>query len=167
MRTPMKLHIKYLTIIIALFLLQSCGSSADTTKIAETKALIEIREFKIEHDWLNPMAGGRINLIGNPNFIRFKNDSVNLFLPFFGERFSGGGYNSEGGIIYEGPLQDFEISSGRNNSQVIKFSTDQDTENLNFTINIYPEGDVSTRVNSSQRSFISYQGKIGELKEED
>ncbi|PKD16052.1 hypothetical protein APR41_09650 [Salegentibacter salinarum] len=163
----MKLHIKYLSIIFALILLQACGSSADTTKIAETKALIESREFEIEHDWLSPMAGGRVNLIGNPNFIRFKKDSVNLFLPFFGERFSGGGYNSEGGIIYNGPLQDFEISSGRNNSQIIKFTTDQNSENLDFSINIFPEGDVNTRVNSSQRSFISYQGKIGELEEDE
>ncbi|MBZ9631737.1 DUF4251 domain-containing protein [Salegentibacter sp. LM13S] len=161
----MKLQLKYLYTVIALFLMQSCGSSADTARIAETKALIESKEFEIQHDWLNPMSGGRINLIGNPNFIRFKKDSVNLFLPFFGERFSGGGYNSEGGIVYEGPLQDFEISSGKNNSQVLKFSTDQNTESLDFIINIYPEGDVSTRVNSSQRSFISYQGEIGELKE--
>ena len=160
----MNLTIKYLTIILTIILLQSCGSSADTTKIAETKALIESMEFEIEHDWLNPMSGGRINLIGNPNFIRFKKDSVNLFLPFFGERFSGGGHNNEGGIIYNGPLQDFEISNGKNNSQIIKFSTDQDTENLDFSINIFPEGDVNTRVNSSQRSFISYQGRISELE---
>ena len=151
----MNLKIKYLTIIFALIVLQSCGSSADTTKIAETKALIESMEFEIEHDWLNPMSGGRINLIGNTNFIRFKKDSVNLFLPFFGERFSGGGYNNEGGIIYNGPLQDFEISSGKN------------TENLDFSINIFPEGDVNTRVNSSQRSFISYQGRLSELEEEE
>ncbi len=163
----MKLRLSYLYIVIALFLMQSCGSSADATKIAKTTELIESREFEIEHDWLSPMDGGQINLMGNANFIRFKNDSVNLFLPFFGERFFGGGYNSEGGIVYEGPLKDFEITSDKKNKHIIKFSTDQNTENLDFVINIYPEGNLNTRVISSQRSFISYQGEIGELKEED
>jgi hypothetical protein len=163
----MKLQFYQLYIIIALFLFQSCGSSADATKVAETLKLVESREFEIEHDWAIPVSAGRINLIGNPNFIRIKNDSVNLFLPFFGERFSGGGYNSEGGIIYEGLLKDLEVTSDSKNTQIIKFSTDQNTENLDFIINIYPEGAVNTRVNSSQRSFISYQGDIGELKEKE
>ena len=90
-----------------------------------------------------------------------------MFLPFFGERFAGGGDNDEGGIIYNGPLKDLEVNSDKKDTQIIKFSTKQDTEDLDFTITVYPEGDVNTRVNSSHRSFISYQGKIGELKERD
>jgi len=163
----MKLQLSYLYIVIALFLMQSCGSSADATKIAETTELIESREFEIEHDWLSPLGGGQINLMGNPNFIRFKNDSVNLFLPFFGQRFSGGGYNNQGGIVYEGPLKDFEIIDGDKNTRIIKFRTKQNSETLDFSINIYPEGNVTTRVNSTERSFISYQGEIGELNEVD
>ena len=156
----------YLLIILLIFF-ESCGSSKDATKVENTKQLIESREFEIEHDWANPMNGGRVNLIGNPNFIRFKKDSVNLFLPFFGERFSGGGYNDEGGIKYNGPLNDLEVRTDSKNTQIIEFTAKQNTENLNFTINIYPEGKVDTKVNSSYRSFISYQGEIGELEKKD
>ena len=163
----MKLQFKYLYVIIIPFLIYSCGSSADATKIAEITELIESREFEIEHDWLTPMSGSRINLIGNPNFIRFKKDSVNLFLPFFGERFSGGGYNNQGGIVYEGPLINFEIIDGDKNTRIIKFRTSQSSESLDFSINIYPEGNATTRVNSTERSFISYHGEIGKLKKED
>ncbi len=161
----MKRYISYFLLIMSLIIFLGCGSSMDPAKIAKTKELVDSRQFEIQHEWLNPMSGNRINLIGNPNFIRFKKDSVNLFLPFFGERFAGGGYNDEGGIIYNGPLKDLEISSDEKDAQIIKFSTKQDTEDLNFTITVYPEGNVNTRVNSSHRSFISYQGKIGELKE--
>ncbi|SKB32221.1 protein of unknown function [Salegentibacter holothuriorum] len=161
----MRRYSHYIIIILSLILFQNCGSSVDAAKVEKTNQLVESRQFEIEHDWLNPMSGSRINLIGNPNFIRFKKDSVNLFLPFFGERFSGGGYNNEGGIIYNGPLKDLEISRDNKNTQIIEFSARQDSEDLDFTINIYPEGTVNTRVNSSQRSFISYQGKIGKLKE--
>ena len=163
----MKRYIQNFLLIISLIIFQGCGSSMDSAKVAKTNQLVDSRQFEIQHEWINPMSGSRINLIGNPNFIRFKKDSVNLFLPFFGERFSGGGYNDEGGIIYNGPLKDLEISSDEKDTQIIKFSTNQETEDLNFTITVYPEGDVNTRVNSSHRSFISYQGKIGELKEKE
>jgi len=163
----MKLKLSYFLLIGIFFCLNSCGGSADATKINKTTELVESREFEIQHDWVIPMAGGRINLIGNPNFIRFKKDSVNLFLPFFGERYAGGGYNSEGGIVYEGLLKDFEITSDDKNTRTIKFSNDKGTENLDFIIKVYPEGDVNTRVNSSQRSFISYQGRIQELRKRD
>ncbi len=112
------MNFRSLYLIIALISVQSCGSSTDATKISKTSQLVESREFEIEHEWLIPMGGSRINLIGNPNFIRFEKDSVDLFLPFFGERFSGGGYNSEGGIIYNGPLNDLEISKTKNNTRM-------------------------------------------------
>lgn len=161
----MKGFIFNLLLILSLFVFQGCGSSMNSAKVTKTKQLVDSRKFEIQHEWVNPMSGNRINLVGNPNFIRFKKDSVNLFLPFFGERFAGGGYNDEGGIIYNGPLKDLEVNSDKKDTQIIKFSTKQDTEDLDFTITVYPEGDVNTRVNSSHRSFISYQGQIGELTE--
>ena len=163
----MRRYISNFLLIMSLAVFLACGSSMAPAKIAKTTDLVDSREFEIQHEWLNPMSGNRINLIGNPNYIRFKKDSVNLFLPFFGERFAGGGYNDEGGIIYNGPLKDLEISLNAKDAQIIKFSTSQNTENLDFTITVYPEGDVNTRVNSSHRSFISYQGSIRELKKKD
>lgn len=163
----MKLYFKFLILILSFILFQNCGSSIDAAKIAETRELVDSRKFEIQHEWLSPMSGNRINLIGNPNYIRFYKDSVDLFLPFFGERFAGAGYNDEGGIVYEGPLKDLQINEEEKDKQVIRFSTDQDTEDLNFIITVYPGGKVNTRVNSSHRSFISYQGEIESLKEEE
>ncbi len=163
----MKFYKHYSIVLISLTFMLGCGSSIDTAKLSKTKQLVDSRKFEIQNEWVIPMGGGRINLIGNPNFIRFKNDSVNVFLPFFGERFAGGGYNGEGAITYNGLLKDLEISSDERDTIIINFSTDQDTEDLDFTITIYPEGKVNTRVNSSHRSFISYQGEIGELKKND
>lgn len=165
----MKLKQIYPLILIGILgLYISCGSAAKTdAEIAKTNSLIESGEFEIQHDWISTQSGARINLIGNPNFIRFKNDSVHLFLPYFGERFSGGGYNSEGGIVYEGPLRNFEMKETDKNRRIIKFRTEQDSESLDFVINIFPEGSVTTRVNSTERSFVSYQGDIRELRKKD
>ncbi|TDN89353.1 uncharacterized protein DUF4251 [Salegentibacter sp. 24] len=161
----MKLKINYLYILGFLLILQSCGGSADASKVSKTKLLVDSMQFEIQHEWANPIIGGRINLIGNPNYIRFNKDSVDLFLPYFGERYSGGGYNSEGGIVYKGLIEDLDVNTEDKNTQ-IKFSADKGTESLNFMITVYSEGSADTRVTSSDRSFISYQGQIDELKNE-
>lgn len=165
----MKIKQSYLFLIICILgLFISCGSAAKTdAKIDKTNSLIESGEFEIQHDWVMTQGGARINILDNPNFIRFKNDSVNIFLPFFGERYSGGGYNREGGIVYDGPLRNYEMDEGVKSNKIIKFRAKQNSEILDFTINIFPEGSVTTRVNSTERSFISYQGDIGELREQD
>jgi len=151
-----------LLIILFLSLFISCGSASNSdSKIARTNSLVESGKFEIQHDWLTSLGGGRVNILDIPNFIRFENDSVNLFLPFFGERFSGGGYNRDGGITYEGPVNNYELEEDKNR-RIIKFRTKQNSEIIDFTIYIFPEGNVTTRVNSTERSFISYQGNIRE-----
>ncbi|WP_051935927.1 DUF4251 domain-containing protein [Salegentibacter sp. Hel_I_6] len=160
-------HIYSILITLSVSFFIGCGSAPNSdAKIARTSSLIESGKFEIQHDWLTSQGGGRVNILDNPNFIRFKNDSVNLFLPFFGERFSGGGYNLEGGFIYEGPLNNYEIEEDKNR-RIIKFRTKQNSEIIDFTVNIFPEGNVTTRVNSSERSFISYQGDIRKLRVQD
>ncbi len=155
--------------LVLMLLLVSCGTnrnteSEDIKEFEEMRALVESREFLIENQWANPLSAGNINLIGNPNFIRFQKDSVDLFLPYFGVRHSGGGYNSEGGLKYEGALQNLEIAENEKNIR-IKFDANQENENLNFTVTVFPNGNAHTSVTSSQRNTISYRGEIEDLPE--
>ena len=163
----------YLTVflpVLMLFLV-SCGSNRNTdagdnrTKFNEIKELVESREFQVEHEWAMPLGSGNINLIGNPNSIRFQKDSIDLFLPYFGVRHMGGGYNTEGGLKYQGPVRNLEIVENHSRNLEISFETIQDNENLDFSITIYPNGNVYTTVNSSQRNSISYRGDIMDLPE--
>ena len=156
---------------LLLLLLVSCGSNRNTdsadnrTKFNEIKDLVETREFQIEHEWAMPLGGGNINLIGNPNSIRFQKDSIDLFLPYYGVRHMGGGYNTEGGLKYKGPVKNLEIVENENRNLEVNFETIQDNENLDFSITIYPNRKVYTTVNSSQRNSISYRGDIMDLPE--
>ncbi len=145
----------------------SCGGAnlsdaARSEKMAEMKSLIDSRNFEIENQWVTPLRGNRINLIGNANYIRFQGDSVELFLPYFGVRHTGGGYNNDGGIKYEGLAKNLQVKEGRNNSLILKFEGKQATESYDFTVNVFPNLNTSTQVNSSDRDPISYQGEIHE-----
>ena len=161
----MKTISKFLT-LFAFLLLVSCGSSKNDSRaiIGNNKIgeLVNEMEFEIENLFAFPLSGERIELIGNPNYIRFKNDSVKLFLPYFGERFSGGGYGRPGGIKYEGPIKNLRVEE-KDKKTIVKFEGGEGSEFLQFFVTVFPKGKVNTSVNSSERSAISYEGRINEL----
>ena len=143
---------------------KNTGSSTDLQNFEQLRELVNSREFEIENDWAVPLRLTTINLIGNSNFIRFKGDSVEVFLPYFGVRQSGGGYGTSGGIEYEGPAKDLEIAEDMaKNNILIKFEGRQGSEHLQFIITLFPKGNASTSVNSSERDPISYWGEVKPL----
>ncbi len=144
----------------------SCGSTNTRTinDYDELREAINNRTFEIEHIWALPMGGGMIDLIGNPNYIRVKNDSVDIFLPYFGERFGGGGFNNiEGGIAYKGPAKNFSITERQKRQLEIRFDGKQDQDQLRFVITVYPDGSANTNVQTTQRQTISYRGNVKRL----
>lgn len=155
----------FLIVICLSGLLVSCGSAnrgnSNSAEYQQMLERVQDLEFTIENEWANPVKYSRVNLLGNPNYIRFEGDSVDVFLPFFGERQSGGGYGSEGAIQYEGPLQDLRIEERPGKNEVILFfRANNKTENLSFRITIFPNGNTHTSVNSSERDQIDYDGEI-------
>lgn len=153
---------------VMFLLVISCGGSSGLVQnYNELNEVVESREFQIEHDWAFPQSGDRIDLIGNPNHVRFIGDSVAVFLPYFGVRHSGVSYGSrEGGIRYEGPAENLQVSeiSGKDRME-IRFSGEMNNENLEFRVILFSNGNAHTSVNSSQRGSISYQGKLRPIPE--
>lgn len=168
---------------IRLFLLAtilvSCGTTSSTVDSSgEFEALGEMitqKSFEIESDWAMPMANSamnqiaaraganasRINLIGNPNYLKVEGDSVSADLPYFGERQMGGGYNNDGGgIKFEGVPKNYEvIKNDKKKHYEIRFSVSPGSESFSVTATIFPNLSTSINVSSTQRSPISYQGK--------
>lgn len=161
----MKNYSSPLIIIILLCLLIACGSAnrnaSDSLEYREMVEMVHDQNFEIENHWANPIRYDRMNLIGNPNYIRFKGDSVDVFLPYFGVRHSGGGYGSDGPIIYEGLMENLRIEENTRRGHVkMSFEGNRKTENMQFDITIYPNGKTTTDIGSSQRDRITYDGEI-------
>lgn len=145
----------------------SSGSSIDDEAYTELKKLVDTRNFEVENVWANPIGGGRINLIGNPNHIKIQGDSVDVYLPYFGVRHSGGGYNDEGGIKYQGIARKFKINEKPDKGQIeLEFETENKGEFLEFSITLFPNNKATTNVNTTQRTAISYQGEVSKIKED-
>ncbi|MHA6280460.1 DUF4251 domain-containing protein [Salinimicrobium sp. CAU 1759] len=154
------------TIMILGSLLAACGSPnrnmADDPKYREMVKEVSDLEFEIENEWANPTQYNRVNLLGNPNRIKFENDSVEVYLPFFGERYAGGAYDPDDGAIqYRGVPKNLKLQENPEKGAVnIFFEGNRNTESLDFRITIFPNGVARTSVTSTQRETIVYDGRL-------
>jgi len=171
-------------------ILISCASTSKTmgTK-TESQQLVELvskKHFEIHSDRAMPMAtaslnsisnaglfppgssAGQISLIGNPNYLKVMGDSVAIYLPYFGERQMGGGYNNNGpGIKFEGVPQDMEITKDEENQRSnIRFKIKDGSETFNIDVTLFPNLNSMINVNSSQRFPIRYSGQVSAISGE-
>ena len=148
--------------IVALFLILSCGTNRNViTNFDLARLRSPERNFEIENGWSNPLNMNRINLIDNPNYVRMNGDSVSIFLPYFGVRHMGGGYNADNGIRVDNVVKNLKITDKRKSSQLnFTANSSKNNESYQFMIEIFENGNTYIVVNSSQRSTINYQGKV-------
>ena len=148
----------------------SCSSTKTTTDQAmesHVKQWAMDQQFTIESDWAIPLGSSQINLIGNPNFLTVKNDTVSAYLPFFGERHSGNSLDG-GGIEFEGVPKNYQmIYNQKKNSSTIKFTISEKSEQFDVTLILYDNQNANITVNSSQRDVMRYQGTVEALQEDE
>jgi hypothetical protein len=162
---------------------KSSEGSVTTEEAQQTRALIENGNFEINMTWANPMVTnelsmlsnnnllpvdsrtGQINLVGTNNFIKKHGDSLEVYLPYFGTRQLGASMTAANGAIeFEGIPEDYEYSYNEAKAQSnVQFEIDEGNERYTMYLTISANKRVSVRVNSSQRTSISYKGQVGVL----
>ncbi|NNK10229.1 MAG: DUF4251 domain-containing protein, partial [Flavobacteriaceae bacterium] len=132
-------------LIITVTLILSCGSVADKSpsesSIKALDNLVASKSIEIEADWAFPLMtqgitsvansglflpgsnANRIDLMGNSNYLRIMGDSIDVSLPYFGERQIGGRYaDSDVGIKVKGEPREYQVEKvEKKNAYRIKF----------------------------------------------
>jgi len=137
-----------------------------TEDFEHIKAVIESGEFDFQADWAIPLQGRRVNLISNSNFLKFRKDSADIFLPFFGTLHSGVSViTGQGGIVFQGIVKNYEMAIDENKQKIsLSFSAQAKNDIFDFDLTIFPEGKTLMNVNSNFRSTIKYDGKTKQVK---
>lgn len=185
----MKLKIRLLFLILGV-VLSGCGTSSKTiAPTAQSKMLDELvaqKSFQIQSDWAIPLmtnslnsianaglfppgsASNRITLIGNPNYVKVMGDSIAVYLPYYGERQMGGGYNSDGSAIqFKGLPEDYEITRNEKTQRYeMRFKMKNKTESFTVNVILFPNLTSTINVNSSQRFSIGYTGDVAAIPNE-
>ena len=124
----------------------------------EIKALIDAQDFVFEAQKTTPQSGRLIQLDYNTYFLKFKADTVTCDLPFFGRAYNIG-YNSDGGIKFEGKPENIKIENKKNNTN-LKATVRGKTDVYDLMFSIFYNGSATLSVTSNNRAPINYDGII-------
>jgi len=147
---------------------QSKTTKAQTKKekakrmYGQTKALISSGAFEFTGTWAFPLGGGRINLIGNPNNLEIKKDSVQAFLPYFGVIQAGGvDYRGQGGIRFDDRMENYLVDFNDAKKRItITFNARSKKENFQVVLTIHKNRNASLVATGLYRNAIRYNGEI-------
>lgn len=174
-------------LLIGVIALNSCQVTklvATENKTELQKELVDKRTFKSEFEWANPLQTNGLITLTNTNLIapgntvtRFnisqtnaylimKGDSVDVSLPYFGERRMGGGYGNDKGITYRGKVDDIKVEfDEKHKDYQISFLMQTNTESFDVSIHLFSNLSTQLYISTSHRSAIRYEGSAFEIPE--
>lgn len=131
-------------------------------KQKEIEELIEAKNFVFEAQKVTPQGGRLIFLDDYSHFLKFNTDKTISDLPFFGRAYNVG-YNSDGGIKFEGKPENIKVSKKSKN---INFQATVKGTNDSYDLffRIFYNGTATLTVNSINRAPINYDGIISAPK---
>lgn len=114
----------------------------------------------------NPQSGRQIDLTTRSNFLRINGENAAAEMPFFGRAYSGGYSSSDGGIKFDGPMEDFDIQQNDKKKRVvIKFKVRGTGDTYSCTLSISSMESASLSVSSNKKQVISYTGIVRDLSD--
>ncbi|WP_286971146.1 DUF4251 domain-containing protein [Flavobacterium sp. UBA4854] len=124
----------------------------------EIKALIDSQNFVFEAQKATPQGGRLLQLDYNTYFLKFNADNTTCDLPFFGRAYNVG-YNSDGGIKFEGKPENIKVET-KKNSTILKATVRGKSDVYDLTFSIFYNGSTTLSVSSNNRGPINYDGII-------
>ncbi|MDG5491566.1 DUF4251 domain-containing protein [Psychroserpens sp. SPM9] len=178
---------KFMLCCLLVSLLLSCSSTktaATPEQIVALDALIEEQAFTIKSDWAYPQTSSgllalqnsgllapgdanasRFSLMGNPNFLKLSGETIDSYLPYFGERQVVTDRNGGGSIELEDIISDYEVEKQEDNSYMLKFKAKSNNESYTIVIEVFPNHKTEMIVRGSKRFPIRYTGQIEPILE--
>lgn len=173
-----------IAIVTFLVLFMSCASSknrATEFEINSLEKVVSSKKIEAQFDFANPLSFnnvqgienllppgstlGNINLMGNANYLRIKNDSVSMDLPYFGEQQMYRGFSSNGGIKFNGiPRKVKQEYNSKKAAYILKYWLNTEIESYTLILTLYASKKAVLNVNSSHITSINYNGDWQELK---
>jgi hypothetical protein len=125
----------------------------------EVEQLVKSKEFIFLATTAFPSGMRSVNLSVNSNFVKYKPNHIESFMPYYGRVYSAGAYSSDNGLKFSGEPTEFKVETRKKNhsvTAVVKGETDNYTLNLTVAF----DGSASLSIISNNRNSISYNGQI-------
>lgn len=127
----------------------------------QIKEIVEFKKYLFEINKVIPNGGPSINVSGHSYYIEITMDSIYTSIPYFGKVHTSGGYGNNGGVSFDGYIDDYSVTLDDTSKKVtLKISSKKDNERIEFIINVYNSGNSSIMMKSMNRSTIRYLGQL-------
>lgn len=136
-------------------------------QFTEIQKLINSKQFIFVADRAFPQGGRSIDLTTNYGFIKIMDTETTGDLPFFGRGYTVP-YGGDGGIKFDTTkIENEKIELNEKKMRILySFEAKSKDDVYRITMDIGYSGSSSVNVTSNNRSFISYNGQVSEIKKD-
>ncbi|GEM_PF-1142991 len=127
----------------------------------ELVQLVESGQFEFVGERAFPQRGPQVDITTRNHLLKIEGNHAIGDLSYFGRSYSGGYYNSNGGVKFDGEMESHDVSVNDKKYRItVKFRIrgSDDTYNCILTISGYEAASLS--VTSNNKSPIRYTGNI-------
>ena len=126
-----------------------------------SKQLITSGSFLFVADRAMPMGGGSISMVTNINQLEFKDGTADIYLPYFGTVWGGGGFNHQPEFKFKGIPDNYTVEFDDDKRKIeVRFDLKNGSEIHNVVVTTGNRGYTSVHIKSGGRSSITYNGYI-------
>jgi hypothetical protein len=125
------------------------------------EALVNTNNFMFVANRAIPQGYPTVDLISNPNHLKFSPELIDSYMPFFGRAYQVN-VNHEGGFKFVSKPDLYDLVKTKKGYE-IKVKVKDKNDSYDIFMNISPEGTALLTISSNNRSTISYNGAIEAL----
>ncbi len=152
-----------LAILAIVALMTGCATSAEKMArqaevAAQVKEALQARHYKIDVHMMYPRRGSSVNVSSNYS-LEVKGDTLVSYLPYFGRAYNvpyGGGK----GLNFKALITGYRSEPGNKGLTRIQISTENEEDQYLYYLEIFNNGEATIDVQSRQREFITYSGRM-------
>lgn len=124
----------------------------------QTKQIIEQEEWYFDATQMLPSKGASRSIMNYSVIIR--DGKVDSYLPYMGRAYSGDYGSTNSPLIFEAPVESYNVAETKKGGYKIDFTTKTDNEMIKYTLSISSSGSATLSVQSGKRQQISYFGNL-------
>lgn len=153
----------WIIFIVLVAALAGCATTAEKMEreartAAQVSEALGSRHFTVQVMMMYPQRGRTVNLTSNYS-VEVKGDTLISYLPYFGRAYNvpyGGGK----GLNFMAPITGYRTETGRKGATRVVLTTENDEDRYQYVLEISSSGESFVEVQSRQRDFIRYSGRM-------
>ena len=133
----------------------------------EIKTLIQSNKYLFKAMKAIPGKGNMVDLSNRQNFLKIDGEKATASMPYFGRAYSAGYNTGNGGIDFDGNMENYEVRYNDKKMRVnVNFKIKGKKDNYTCSLTISSRENVSLAITSFNKQAISYRGSIEEIIED-